>query len=711
MIDNNLFERQMTALVVDDDIAHKLLLESTLLAAGHLVKSVENGKQALEAFQQMSIDIVLMDVNMPIMNGFDACFQIRSLAQGKDIPIILITGMDDHDSIQKAFNVDATDFMIKPVNWPILGHRVSYYLKAGNLFKELRSSEENLKEAQKIALMGTWELDLITNNLIVSEQLQQLSEIPYTPFNVDNSRFLEKLHPDDKFAIGETIKQSIYHKKPFDVEYRIRLKNQQERVFHEQAKVIYSDDGTAYKMLGTVQDITSRKGFEEEVRQLAYYDVLTGLPNREKFKQLVHTALDRAERKNEKAALMFIDLDNFKTVNDTLGHDAGDKLLQSVTQNLKDCLRPSDYISNDEQIKLSLSRLGGDEFTLIVSGLKDTVGLENIASRIHKKLSQPTYIDEQELLITGSIGIAIYPDDGNNLETLLKYADIAMYKAKEFGRNGFQFYSNSLNNHSAEKLNFEIRLKKSIENNELELHYQPQIETKTGRLVGVEALVRWNDPENGLVSPNDFISVAEKSNLILALDNWVINTACQQAAAWQNQGLEPLLMSVNISGKHFQKSALKPMIEQALTDSGLSPEYLEIELSESSLIEITDTTIALLNEVQELGIKLAIDDFGVGFSSLNYIRKFSVDTLKIDKSLIDNITTDVCEAAITKAIIDLAKTLNLSVVAEGVEHKDQLAWLQQHECRLIQGYIYSKPLPLLEIERYFEQTSQGAIKT
>ena len=706
MNDNNLFERQMTALVVDDDIAHRLLLESTLLAAGHQVKSVENGKQALEAFQKMSVDIILMDVNMPIMDGFEACYQIRLLAQGKDIPIILITGMDDHESIEKAFNVDATDFIIKPVNWPILGHRVSYYLKAGTLFKELRNSEINLKQAQKIALMGTWELDLITNYLSVSEQLMQLSEMDYAPISVGSREFLDKLHIDDKYTIGETIKQSIYHKKPFNVEYRILLNDNLERIFHEQAKVIYADDGTATKMLGTVQDITSRKGFEAEVRQLAYYDVLTGLPNREKFKQLANTALDRAERENEKAALMFLDLDNFKTVNDTLGHDVGDKLLQSVTQNLKECLRPSDYISYCDQIKLSLSRLGGDEFTLVVSGLKNLNGLENIAQRIHQKLSRPIYINEQELLVTASIGISVYPDDGKNLETLLKFADIAMYKAKELGRNGFQFYSNSLNNHSAEKLDFEVRLKKSIESNELEIHYQPQVQAKTGTLVGVEALVRWNDPQNGLISPIDFIPVAEQSNLILSIDKWVVNTACKQAVAWQNLGLAPITISVNISGKHFQKNNLKQMIEQALAASGLPPEYLEIELSESTLIEITDQNIAMLNEIKALGVKLAIDDFGVGFSSLNYIRKFSIDTLKIDKSLIDNINTDVCEAAITKAIIDLAKTLSLTTIAEGVEFKDQFDWLQKHECNLIQGYLFSKPLSLSGIERYFEQMSQ-----
>jgi len=705
MIDNNLFERQMTALVVDDDIAHRLLLESTLLAAGHLVKSVENGKQALEAFQDLAIDIVLMDVNMPEMDGFEACAQMRALPQGKDVPIILITGMDDHKSIEQAFKVDATDFIIKPVNWPILGHRVSYYLKAGSLFKELRNSERNLKEAHEIALMGTWELDLNTNQLTFSEQLRQLAEIKYTAVNIDRTLFLDKLHPDDKYVVAETITQSVYYKKPFDIEYRIILANQQERVFHEQAKVLNSPDGRASKMIGTIQDITSRKNFEKEVQHLAYFDVLTGLPNREKFKQLVKTALDRAERENEKAVIMFLDLDNFKSVNDTFGHDVGDKLLQTVAQNLKDCLRQSDFISYYEPIKLSISRLGGDEFTLIVSGLKNIDEIENIARRVHEKLCQPIYIDQQKLLVTGSIGISIYPDDGKDLTTLLKHADIAMYKAKDLGRNGFQFYSSILNDFSEEKNAFKLRLHDSIKNNELELHYQPQIEADTGQLIGVEALVRWNDTKNGLLHASDFISVAENSDFILAIDEWVITHACQQAVEWQKAGLQALKMSINISGRQIKNDTYIATITHALSASGLAAEYLELDISESIFLDTTKDTIDLLTEVKKLGVKLAIDDFGVSFSSLKHIRKVNIDTLKLDKSLINNITTDVCEAAITKAIIDLAKTLNLTIIATGIERKEQLTWLQQHGSYLFQGYLFSKPLPVQEIERYFAQTA------
>lgn len=703
MTKHNLPNRQMTALVVDDDISHRLLLETTLLAAGLQVESVENGELALHAFQTKSIDIVLMDVNMPLMDGFEACRHIRALDDGIDVPIILITGMDDHESIEQAFEVDATDFIIKPVNWPILGHRVNYYLKAGRVFKELRNSESNLKEAQEIALMGTWELDLTSNLLTFSKQLRELSETTNAPTHVDRTILLEKLHPDDKYIVAETINQSLHYKKPFDVEYRILLRNGVERIFHEQAKVNCDSSGKAIKMIGTVQDITSRKSFEKEIQHLAYFDVLTGLPNREKFKQLVNTALSRAKRENEKAALMFLDLDNFKHVNDTLGHDVGDKLLQSVAQNLKDCLRASDYITHYEPISLSISRLGGDEFTLIVSGLTHIEQFEGIARRVQEKLNQPIFINEQELLVTGSIGISVFPNDGDDLETLLKHADIAMYKAKDLGRNGFQFYSKSLNSHSKERLNFEARLKQSINNNELELYYQPQVESETGKLVGVEALVRWHDKKNGLISPQDFISIADKSEFILAMDEWVLNTACQQAAIWHDSGLNTLKVSVNISGKQLFKDNLKQTIKNALLRAKLAPQFLEIDISESDFCKYPEQSTEIIACVRDLGVKLAINDFGAGFSSLNHLRKFKVDTLKIDKSFIDNITTDEYESAIAKAMIELAKTLNLTMIAGGVEYKDQLTWLQENGGCLFQGYLFSKPLPVQEINRYFEQ--------
>ncbi|SEL13434.1 response regulator receiver modulated diguanylate cyclase/phosphodiesterase [Colwellia chukchiensis] len=707
MIDKNLFEQQMTALVVDDDIAHRLLLESTLSAAGHWVKSAENGKQAVEIFQNTAIDIVLMDVNMPEMDGFQACQQMRALAHGKDVPIVLITGMDDHKSIEKAFNVDATDFIIKPVNWPILGHRVSYYLKAGRLFKELRNSEQSLKDAQEIALMGTWELDLATMQLRFSEQLKQLAQLQHAPQNIDRSLLLNKLHPDDKYVVAETITQSIYYKKPFDVEYRIQLSNAQERVFHEQAKVIMDANGYPCKMLGTIQDITARKSFEKEVQHLAYFDVLTGLPNRERFKQLVNTALARAEREDEKAVLMFIDLDDFKAVNDTYGHDVGDKLLQSVAQNLKDCLRSSDFISHYDPIKMSVSRLGGDEFTLIVSGLKNMEDFENIARRVHSKLCQAIYIDEKKLRVAGSIGIAIFPDDGQDLPTLLKHADIAMYKAKELGRNGFQFYSNTLNNYLEEKSAFESRLKNAIKNGELELYYQPQLEAAKQHLVGVEALVRWNDPKTGLVLAHDFIDVAEKTDFILAIDDWVLNNACQQAVKWQKAGLSHLKVTINISKRQLDDDSIITNIANALHTSGLNAECLELDINENTLSQPSDKTLALLKELKDLGIKLAIDEFGVGFSSLNHLRKVDIDSLKLNQNLLENITTDVCEAAITKAIIDIAKTLELTIIAGGIERQEQLTWLQQHGGHLFQGYLFSKPLPVREIEDYFIKTTKN----
>ena len=679
-------------LVVDDDPAQRLLLEETLIQAGMRVHQAKDGAEAVALFTRLNPDLVLMDIKMPVMDGLEACAQIRQLMEGKDVPIVLITGLDDHASIQQAFEADATDFITKPVNWPILNHRVRYLLKAKEAFHALRKSETRLSDAQRIAALGSWEWDLASDKLYWSDQVYRIFGQRPDSYETTYETFLNTVHPDDKESVKQAIQQSLNDHVPFNTDHRIILPDGSQRTVHEQAEVILSEGKPVY-MQGTVQDITTRKETEQQIEYLAYYDSLTGLPNRTYFKHQAIRAINMAETEGSKVALLFLDLDEFKRINDTLGHDSGDELLKGIADNLTHSLRSTDCVAKaDAPASSMLSRLGGDEFTIMLDGFSSANQVASVARRVLDKLTQPVTVLDQEFFITGCLGIAIYPDDGNDLETLFKHADIAMYQAKSRGRNEFQFYSRQLNRHSRKRLGLESKLRKALERDELLLHYQPQVSTKTGQISGLEALIRWQDPETGLVPPGEFITVAEESGLILPIGEWVLQTACNQTLRWQQNGLKPIRMSVNLSSNQFHQDNFIQNIKRTLDSSGLEPQYLELEMTESVIMQQLDKTITDLNKLKDLGVTISIDDFGTGYSSMSYLKRFPLDTLKIDRSFVTDISTDASDAAIVKAIITLAKSLDLTTVAEGVEEETQLAFLREQGCDLIQGYYFSRPL-------------------
>ena len=437
---------------------------------------------------------------------------------------------------------------------------------------------------------------------------------------------------------------------------------------------------TGYRGVG--KDITERKQDEERIQYLANHDALTSLPNRARFSDTLNLALQNARRYHRNFAVLFIDLDRFKIINDTLGHEAGDKLLQEMGMRLTQTVRSSDVVA----------RLGGDEFVVLVQEVDEAKQVEPVARKILSALIKPMVIHGQECRVTASIGICMYPSDAQDEPSLMKNADIAMYRAKEEGKNTYKFYSEKINVHSLERMALETSLRRGLERSEFFLHYQAKLDLQTGQISGVEALVRWQHPELGMVPPGQFIPLAEETGLIVPIGRWVLNTACAQNVAWQREGLPPLRMAVNLSARQFADVDLLKDIAAALEESGMKAELLELELTESMVMQNVERADKVLAAIKRIGVRLAIDDFGVGYSSLSHLKRFPIDTLKVDRSFIRDIPQDSDDKAITEAIIAMGKSLNLTVVAEGVETLEQETFLRDHACDETQGFYFSRPI-------------------
>jgi diguanylate cyclase (GGDEF)-like protein/PAS domain S-box-containing protein len=459
--------------------------------------------------------------------------------------------------------------------------------------------------------------------------------------------------------------------------------------------LIVDKKGKAEAIISVIRNITERKTAEKQIYRMAYYDSLTDLPNRMFFVELLKRKLEHAKRNNLIVAIFFIDLDDFKRINDTLGHDIGDQLLQAVANRLLETMRRSDYVARSykKEITEVVSRQCGDEFIILLHNIKHAEDASNTAHRLLKELAQPYELSGREVFITASIGISLYPGDGEDAESLLKNADTAMYQAKNKGKNNCRFYSRQMNVASLELLTLGNELHRALERNEFLLHYQPKVAFLTRNIIGVEALIRWRHTARGLISPAQFIPLAEVNGLIIPIGEFVLRTACLQNKKWQEAGFKPITVAVNLSSRQFDQKDLPEMIHEVLNESRLSPEHLEVEITESMVMRNPEEAILTLQALKEMGIKIAIDDFGTGYSSLNYLKRLPLDFVKIDKSFVENVSSSSGDAAIVRAIIAMAHSLNLEVIAEGVETEEQLTFLQEHGCDAMQGFLLCHPLP------------------
>jgi diguanylate cyclase (GGDEF)-like protein/PAS domain S-box-containing protein len=676
-------------------------MREALEQAGFEVVEVEDGSLALQAFVENSPDVILLDVEMPKMDGFSACAALRRLPQAHDTPILMVTGHDDVESVHRAFEVGATDFQAKPINWALLGYRVRYILRSSRTYRALKDSEARLAKAQQMARLGHWDWDVRGDRWYFSESANEILGLVQGNRPANRDDLLKLVHPDDRDQVKQCFGAALRGEEKYRTEYRLTPPEGPPRVISEQAEVQFDTQAQPEFVEGTLQDVTERRQAEERIRYLAYFDGLTGLPNRQMFTEQVARSLRQAQRTKRPHALLFLDLDNFKSINDTLGHSVGDKVVQQVAQRLSLCVRSGDLVCRPvEEHKVAVFRFGGDEFALLLFDLQREHDAAVVAQRIKKALEQPFQVGSYELFATASLGIALYPSDGEDVETLLRNADSAMYQAKQKGKNRYEFYTESLTQVSVERMNMEGKLRRAVEQNELKLCFQPKVETQSGRLTGAEALLRWDTADLGSVSPAKFIPLAEETALIIPIGEWVLNEACTQMRAWEAVGLPPLTVAVNLSARQFQHSNLAKFVSDLLSSTGLRPHSLELELTESAIMADVEKAKLTLHKLSELGVRLSIDDFGTGYSSLNHLRWLPLNALKIDKSFVRDVPVNENDSAITLAIIAMAHSLGLRVVAEGVDRPAQFDFLKAHGCDEVQGYLFSPPLPPQEFVQF-----------
>jgi diguanylate cyclase (GGDEF)-like protein/PAS domain S-box-containing protein len=689
-------------LVVDDDTASRLLVCATLTRAGLRVVEAEHGGVALQMARASLPDLVLLDVSMPVMDGFQACAELRKLPGGASVPVVMMTGLDDVESIERAFEVGASDFLTKPINWSLLGHRVRYMLRASRAIADIEQNRRRLSNAQRIGEMGDWTWDVRQDRVMLSEQAWRIMGHASARGAMTGQEMLARLHPDDAPRVGAACESAMASGKGFGIEFRVMQANGALHHVHQQVEVLeYDGDGGVLQLAGAVHDITRRKDAEEQIRRLAYFDALTGLPNRLMFTELLFKVIANADRRREHVAVLFIDLDDFKRVNDTLGHGAGDELLKLVGTRLEHSLRPFDAVTRTDARPdtCSIARLGGDEFIVMLGELHGPRDAAVVANRLVAALARPMNVQNHELFISASIGVAMYPTDGGDIDTLLKNADTAMYRAKEAGRGGVQFYDASMNARARERLAMEALLRRALERNEFVLHYQPRISLASGRIVGAEALIRWNHPQRGLVGPVEFIALAEEASVVVPMGIWAIGEVCRSVAAWRRAGLKPGRVAVNLSVSHLRERALPDMVAELLRQHGLPAWCLELEVTESTLMSDPEQSVATARRLNDIGVVLAIDDFGTGYSSLSYLKRLPISVLKIDQSFVRDLATDPDDAAIIRAIIAMAHTLKLEVVAEGVETPAQRDFLRANGCDEFQGYLASRPVDAEQFAR------------
>ena len=666
-------------LIADDDATHRKVLQNVLEKAGFRVETAENGKIALQKFSEIHPDVVLLDVEMPGLDGFSVCETIRAEEGLRETPIFIITGREDQQAVERAYSVGATDFLNKPIALAVLPHRIRYVLRTSTSLNDLRGLIRAIPDLIFVVNEdGEVQEGLSRGDATHTQQIQALSTASKVNFypceNDDEARSCIK-------RALETGKTQVYEHtlEAFDI--------------HLETRFVTRDSNS---VLAIVRDITERKKSEAKIFNLAYFDELTALPNRQLFGQSLERTIETAKRDDQKFAILFVDLDRFKRINDTLGHSVGDELLKEVARRLENCTRSTDSVSRygpGDGGGIQLARLGGDEFVIKLYGIESEDTVSAIASRIISVLTPPFNCEGHQFVVTPSIGVAMYPQDGVTAEELLMNADSAMYRAKFAGRNNYKFYSETMRTKSLHRLDLENEIRKALDNDQFELHYQPKADAETWSLVGAEALLRWHHPDRGAIAPDDFIPVAEETGLIVPIGQRVLQIACNQVKAWSELPFGDIPVSVNISSHQFQSDSLVDDVLGAAHDAGIDPKSLELEITESVLLQDADNTLVALNNLKRAGVALSVDDFGTGYSSLSYLKRFPIDTLKIDRSFVKDLHTDQDDAAICAAILAMAQQLGLNVVAEGVETKEQLDFLRRHGCNQIQGFLCSKPLP------------------
>ncbi|MCI0423461.1 MAG: EAL domain-containing protein [Acidobacteria bacterium] len=678
-------QQQASLLVVDDNEMNRDALSRRLERKGYAVEMADGGQAALHWIGQRAFDLVLLDIEMPGISGLDLLKILRGSHSPTELPVIMVTAKTQSSDIVEALRFGANDYVTKPIDFPVALARIQTQLSHKGAVEALRESEERYALAMNGANDGLWDWNLKTNTIYLSTRWKTMLGCAESEVSSNPDEWFKRVHPDDlervKRAIAAHLEGRNSH---YESEHRILHQDGSYRWVLSRGLAVRDAGGTPARMAGSQTDVTEGK----------VADPLTGLPNRLLFVDLLDRAIKRARRRKDYLfALFYLNLDRFKVINDSLGHLVGDQLLIEIAQRLESCLRSTDAIARHGE-GYTVARLGGDEFTILLDDIRHVSDATRVAERLQKELALPFSVNGQEVFTSATFGIAVSATGYERPEDLLRDAHTALYRAKAFGGNSYELFDPAMRDRAVARMHLETDLRKAIERAEFRIAYQPIISLATGNIHGFEALVRWQHPDRGIVSPGDFIPIAEETKMILAIGATVLREACGQMKAWQCQfgDRAPAIMSVNLSSKQLAQPGLIEEIEQTLQMTGLQASHLKLEITESSFMDSLESAIELLQRLRKMGIQLGIDDFGTGYSSLSYLYRLPVHTLKVDRSFVSRMGANGENSEIVRTIISLAHNLNLDVIAEGVETADQKLQLQALGCEYGQGYYFSRPI-------------------
>ncbi|MEW8626177.1 MAG: EAL domain-containing protein [Candidatus Thiodiazotropha sp.] len=685
-------------LIADDEPRARASLKELLRFTGHEITLAESGREAIDLLNSNNFDLILLDLNMPDLNGHKVMEHIDQYSI--DCDIVVISGEATFDHASLALRNGAKDFLRKPYQPEELLRTIDNTLDHRRLKIENKQISQRLNESESLHKFIVnnspdmiYLLDQEGRFAFINDRVEGL--LGYEPKEIIGQHFSKLIFEEDINQANYTFNERrTGDRATRSTELRLNCKiNDGPRYFESRTVPIelssigiYSVDEDNQKSFigtyGVARDITERKQAEELIKYQLHHDLLTNLPNRTLFRDRLNMAMAHSKRTGKKLVVMYLDMDRFKIINDSLGHYVGDELLKLVGQRLRSELREAD----------TLARVGGDEFNLLIPEINDIQDARNLAEKILRLTAEPFYIKNEEIFISFSIGISVYPSDGDTKDALIKHADIAMYKVKNSGKNGYAFYSDRMKSHFTASLDIENGLRKAISTDELCLYYQPQYNTMEDKIVGVEALVRWQHPDKGIIQPNEFINVAEESGLIVPLGEWVLRKACEDMQRWQTEENISLSLSVNISVQQLEMDQFVNKTLAIIKRHNLARNVLELEITEHAIMQDMEKAIDTLSRLSHRGIRIAIDDFGTGYSSLGYLQSLPINTLKMDRSFVEGIKSKGDNSIVT-AIISMARGLNLDLIAEGVESQTQIDQLNRAGCHLAQGFFYSRPLP------------------
>lgn len=690
-------------LVVDDEDMTRIMVRAFLEQCGCVVEEAGSGEEAVTRFASVSPDLVLLDVCMPGMDGIATCRALRRLPDGDSVPIVMLTGNDDVGTVTSSYDAGATDFEVKSVNLLVLWQRIRHLLRARTAALQLRESESRLAAAERIAVSGSWQWHPETGVHQWSRGMYELLGMTDRD-GISHERFLAVVHPDERDLLALALGRTLEDGHRYAGEHRLRRPDGSLLTCLVQAEAVLGN-GHGPVVTGVVRDVSDLRSAQSQLQQLTFFDDITGLPNRTLLRLQLRQQIVDAERQHRSTAVLFLNLDHFKKVNDTLGHAAGDDMLSRMAGLLREAVRdPAIFGRSAEAGTLILGRHGGDQFVIGLPDLHRPEQAEQAAARLVALIAGTTFaLGDQEFRLSVSLGISLYPSHGTDPEALLTHADSAMHAAKRDGRNGYRLFEEALTRRALHEVSMEAGLRRALDDGQLICEYQPIVAGESGLIRGAESLLRWDHPQLGRIGPAEFIPLAEETDLILPIGDWVIREGCRQAAEWHRDG-HPVCISINVSGRQFWDPGLVGTVRRALEEAALDPHMLCLEITESVLVRDASPALATIQRLKHLGIRIAIDDFGTGYSSLQYVNRFPVDLLKLDRSFVTRLDRDARKASLTAGVCTIAHGLGMQALAEGVEEREERDVLVRQGYDFMQGYFFSRPVPaarfrgLLELE-------------